>query len=97
MRHSEHRRIDVEQGEVADAIDTLKRMLQDLQNSMGPESLDVQTLRGRCAEPYSNRWPITTRSAITRASRTGSCSPCRIEKRAGITELYVARNDWVVC
>ena len=45
MRHSEHRRIDVEQGEVADAIDTLKRMLQDLQNNMGPESLDVQTLK----------------------------------------------------
>jgi len=45
----------------------------------------------------SNTWPITTRSAITRASRTGSCSPCRIEGRAGITELCVARNDWVVC
>ena len=49
------------------------------------------------AEPCSNTWPITTRSAITRASRTGSCSPCRIEGRAGITELCVARNDWVVC
>jgi|ERR1039458_7851313 hypothetical protein len=35
--------------------------------------------------------------AITRASRTGSCSPCRIEGRAGRTELCVARNDWVVC
>jgi len=35
--------------------------------------------------------------AITRASRTGSCFPCRIEGRAGRTELCVARNDWVVC
>ena len=26
--------------------------------------------RDRCAEPCSNTWPITTRSAITRASRT---------------------------
>jgi hypothetical protein len=53
--------------------------------------------RGRCAEPCSNMWPITTRSAITRASRTGSCSHCRIEGQAGTTELCVARNDWVVC
>ena len=35
--------------------------------------------------------------AITRASRTGSCSPCRIEGQVGVTELCVARNDWVVC
>ena len=53
--------------------------------------------RDRCAEPCSNTWPITTRSAITRASRTDCCSPCRIEGRAGITELCGARNDWVVC
>jgi hypothetical protein len=45
----------------------------------------------------SNMWPITTRSAITRASRTGSCSRCRIEGRARITGWCVVRNDWVVC
>ena len=39
----------------------------------------------------------SARSAITRASRTASCSHCRIEGRAGITELCVARNGWVVC
>ena len=53
--------------------------------------------RDHCVEPCSNTWPITTRSVITRASRTASCSPCRIEGRAGITELCGARNDWVVC
>ena len=42
-----NKRVDVEQGEVSDVIDTLRKMLQDLQSSTvhGPESLDVQTLR----------------------------------------------------
>src|ERR1017187_932465 len=46
---------------------------------------------------HRNRRPGTRGAQSTRASRTGSSSPCRIEGRAGITELCVARNGWVVC
>jgi hypothetical protein len=52
-----------------------------------PESAGPCAFRSLVEAEIGNTWHITTRSAITKASRTGSYFHCRIEGRAGIAEL----------
>src|ERR1022692_4065719 len=51
------------------------------------------TARTRCI----GKTKIRFRKKKRQTGHTLGLIPCRIEGQAGITELCVARNDWVVC